>query len=114
MLDRHSLIADLVKYRRALGEIVRDLDKIPPIADADAGILTREDVLAMLDRVDRGDIGFDDLVAWAKEIEFVEDLAYESNWASDIADVISEMATPEIDNRGERGRRSDWRRRMKV
>lgn len=111
--DRRSLITDLVEYRRALDTIVRDLDEVPAIAGADAGVLTRDQVLAMLDRVDRGNIEFSDLVAWAKEVEFVEDLAYESAWESDIAGVVSEMATPETDNRSEARRRSDWRRQMK-
>ena len=99
-------------YRRPLDAVMRDLDQVSPSPNVDAGVLTPALLLTMLDRIDRGEVGFRDLIAWAKEIELTEDIAYDPDCEKDIAGLIFEMATPEIDNRSEDRRRADWRRRL--
>ena len=110
--DRRSLITELLDYRRPAREVAGDLARVPARGEVINGVLSQAVLASMLARVEQGQIAFSDLVDWAKEVELLSDIDRKAGEEDVIADVLFEMASPEIDDRSEQRRLSEWKARL--
>jgi hypothetical protein len=106
-MDRRALLADLIGLRRPQAEILGDLERTR-LASGDLAVLTRSDLSEILRRVRGGELAFNDAVAWAKEVELIDDIGREEGWEEQVNSVLFELASPELDDRSEEERLKTW------
>lgn len=111
MSNRRELLADLIALRRPLATILPELERTR-VATESLAVLTRRDLAAVLRRVRAGELGLSDAVAWAKEIELIDDVDRESGWEATINSILFELATPEVDDRSSQRKMKEWRSRL--
>lgn len=61
-------------------------------------IITRQMILQKIDDCLSRRITLNELTAWADSVEFTEKFEYEEGFENDIAQVLFELATPEIND----------------
>lgn len=109
---REDLLRAVIAGRAGDPDIARKLALFGWDSDHELVVLTRRDVVAMLERYLRAEVTADDLSAWADSIEGCDDIGFEQSAADVLRELIFELANPEITRGLTTNVANDWKRRL--
>jgi hypothetical protein len=96
MQERSELVARLVRSGPLSQADLARLSSFGWDSDEELVVLTRSDANAILKRHLRGELSADALVEWANQIECREDIGFEAGAQKVLADLIFELANPDL------------------
>ena len=94
-MDRRSVITALVGFDRPLDELQRELAQLGWDADP-VVVLTQRNLAATIDRFLIGDLGAETVESWANLIEGREDIEFELGYEPTVAEILHDLANPEL------------------
>jgi cobalamin biosynthesis Mg chelatase CobN len=109
-LQRKKVLEDLVSMNGNIEEICNELTKFETRWDDEQALahLTTENVRQVLERYISGDIPSDELHRWAESIEMRDDIEYQPQKESGIANVISFLANRDINGPVSKAEAESW------
>lgn len=92
--QRRSVLVDLIELRRLLRDVVAAVRELPWDSDDELVLLGRANVVALLQRYQRGELGPAELEVWANAIEGREDIGAEPGDEDLLRVFVFETANP--------------------
>ena len=110
--SRAQLLQQLIAGTGPPEEIARQLEAFGWDSDRELAVLTRDAALATLDRFLRGELSRASVEAWGDAIESREDIGYEPGWGRKLAELVYNLANPELTSELSPESASLWIERM--
>jgi hypothetical protein len=92
--DRAQTLRALIAYELPIESVITDLSRFGWDATEPLVVLTRQDILAVLDRYLAGDLTSEQVTDWADLVECREDIALPDGEKDLLSDVIFRLANP--------------------
>ncbi len=96
MKDRSILIRELARLERPVIDVMTDLQNYDWNCDAELYVLTILDVRNVMKKYLDNEISASELSTWADKLEMREDLDYEDGRNKEIATLLFNLSSPEI------------------
>ena len=106
---REQVLKDLVARRGPVPETLARLKEFPWDSGAPLVILTRRDILALLDEYLREKVARESCEEWANALELRDDIGMEHGFEDMLKDFIFELANPTIKGPLTRSRAESWK-----
>lgn len=94
--DRRDALTKLIQLREPLADASGRLRQFAWDSDTELVVLTRENIANILSRYLRGQLDESELEKWADAIESRDDVGYETTAATELRQIIFELANPEL------------------
>ncbi len=94
MNDRREALINLLHYSHSIEDLAFSLQQFPWDSDESCVTLTRQHIIAALNRYVLGDLTTDQVESWANAIEGREDIDYESEHEEILHEIIHQLANP--------------------
>jgi len=94
--DRAELLRALIAYELPIGPVLADLRSFGWDAPNPLVVLTREDMVRILDRYLTGELGAAEVTDWADLIECREDIGFPGGDKDVLSDALFRLANPNL------------------
>ena len=94
--QRTEALRDLINIRVPVEQAEAALADFGWDSDDDLDVLTRADVIQILQRYQAGELPATDCRRWAEALEGRDDLGFEDGWEDTLKELLLEIATPEL------------------
>ncbi|MEV0281280.1 hypothetical protein AB0I22_33520 [Streptomyces sp. NPDC050610] len=91
--NRDHVLDDLVHWRGELADLVEAARHVDASATA---LVDRTAIAAVLEKAADGQVGLDELTAWAQTVHFVDGLGIEDGHEDLLTQFLFEISTPEL------------------
>jgi hypothetical protein len=110
---RARAVQDLVALRTPLVVAIQRVRSYPWDSDHALATLTRENLASIVQRYLDDELSSSELEAWANAVEGRDDIDIDSDGASEIREILFEMATPEVNRAISPTLANEWLERLR-
>jgi hypothetical protein len=94
--DRTTLLHALIAYELPIEPVLAELRSFGWDAPAPLVLLTKQDIVCILDRYLAGELGAADVADWANQIECRDDLGFPGIDEDALSDTVFRLANPDL------------------
>ena len=109
LLDRTSVLRDLLTLRRPISQIIQELHHFPWDSETELAEFSVQNAISVLDRFTNGTISDEQLEAWANAIESREDIFFNDGASGFLNDLIFKLANQELSDESLASIVHNWR-----
>jgi hypothetical protein len=93
-MNRQVVLSSLIQFSQPVARLKSELASFPWDADQPIVTLTKDDLIAILQRFAANEFDADTLEGWANLVECREDIEFESGHSEVISDAIFQLTNP--------------------